>query len=44
MDLVYLQGGFYYLKLIDSYAASYTLMICAVTEMLALCYIYGKYT
>jgi len=34
-------GGFYYLSLIDNYAASYTLMICAVTEMLALCYAYG---
>ncbi|CAK8672268.1 unnamed protein product [Clavelina lepadiformis] len=35
------QGGFYYLHLMDSYAASYTLILCAIVEMLAISYIYG---
>nr|CAB3266320.1 sodium- and chloride-dependent glycine transporter 2 [Phallusia mammillata] len=35
------QGGFYFLHLLDSYAASYTLIVCAVVEMVAISHIYG---
>uniref|UniRef100_H2YE48 Transporter n=1 Tax=Ciona savignyi TaxID=51511 RepID=H2YE48_CIOSA len=35
------QGGFYYLHLLDSYVASYSLIVCAIVEMLSISYIYG---
>ncbi|XP_078487226.1 sodium- and chloride-dependent glycine transporter 2 [Ciona intestinalis] len=35
------QGGFFYLHLLDSYVASYSLIVCAIVEMLSISYIYG---
>ena len=37
-----LQGGFYVLQVVDSYAAGYTLLIVALLELVALVYVYGK--
>uniref|UniRef100_H2YE50 Transporter n=1 Tax=Ciona savignyi TaxID=51511 RepID=H2YE50_CIOSA len=37
------QGGFYYLHLLDSYVASYSLIVCAIVEMLSISYIYGEW-
>ncbi|XP_068115984.1 sodium- and chloride-dependent glycine transporter 2 [Hyperolius riggenbachi] len=35
------QGGIYMLQLVDTYAASYSLVIIAIFELVGICYIYG---
>ncbi len=43
MEFVFLfQGGMYMLQLMDSYAATYSVLIIALTECLALAWVYGK--
>lgn len=36
------QGGMYMLQLVDTYAASYSLVIIAIFELVGVSYIYGK--
>nr|XP_060623071.1 sodium- and chloride-dependent glycine transporter 2-like [Anolis sagrei ordinatus] len=36
------QGGMYMLQLVDTYAASYSLVIIAIFELVGISYIYGK--
>lgn len=39
-----LQSGMYMLQLVDTFAASYSLVIIAIFELVGISYLYGKYT
>lgn len=41
--VVLLQNGMYMLQLVDTFAASYSLVIIAIFELLGISYLYGKY-
>lgn len=38
------QGGIYMFQLVDTYAASYALVIIAIFELVGISYVYGKGT
>ncbi len=38
------QSGMYMLQLVDTYAASYSLVIIAIFELIGISYIYGEFT
>lgn len=42
--LLPLQGGIYMFQLVDTYAASYALVIIAIFELVGISYVYGKGT
>lgn len=43
ISLFALQGGIYVLTLMDWYSGSYNLMIVSLCELVAVCYVYGKF-